>query len=183
MDRATGAIRGMSFSNANLAADPNPLRKERGGSSVSVTVMVAVYLLLAFNLNFFLKIYEIRGWAGSGNTLLFITIFLFVLLVFILFLSLFGYPWLFKPVAILLIILGSVTCYFMNSYGVMIEKTMLQNVIETDVREGLELLGSGFFVWVGLTGLLPAWMLYVLPVRFGSFASELLKKLVVVACE
>lgn len=44
-------------------------------------------------------------------------------------------PFLLKPLAIFLIVISSISAYFMQAYGVIIDKGMLLNVLHTDTRE------------------------------------------------
>ena len=55
-------------------------------------------------------------------------------------LSLFAWPRLFKPVALLLLVSRPPSSYFMLQYGVVIDATMMANVANTDVREVRDLL-------------------------------------------
>ena len=52
----------------------------------------------------------------------------------------FAWPWLIKPVATLCLLSAAVGAYFMLSYGIVIDPSMMTNVLQTDVRETRDLL-------------------------------------------
>lgn len=55
-----------------------------------------------------------------------------------------------------LLITCAATNFMMLKYGVYIDKNMIQNVFETNMREASDLLTPSLLFWVGLTGVLPA---------------------------
>ncbi|MEW9798685.1 phosphoethanolamine transferase [Alteromonas sp. CYL-A6] len=61
---------------------------------------------------------------------------------------------LFVPGIILLTLTSSVASYFISHYGIVIDRSMIQNAMETDSREALELLTPQFFLTV-FFGMLP----------------------------
>lgn len=64
------------------------------------------------------------------------------------------------------------TSYFMDSYGVMIDANMLQNVVETDSSEAVELLNWSFALHILLWGLLPAWLIYNIEIQYATFFKQ-----------
>jgi len=57
----------------------------------------------------------------------------------------------------------------MDSYGVMIDASMLQNVIETDSSEVFELFNFSFVLHMSIWGILPAWILYKIDIQHATF--------------
>ena len=57
----------------------------------------------------------------------------------------------------------------MDSYGVMIDASMLQNVVETDSSEAFELFSFSFALHVLIWGLLPAWVIYKIDIQYAAF--------------
>ena len=80
---------------------------------------------------------ELAGWRGllfSLGLAVWITSALMVLL------SLLAWPRLLKPVAFLLLLATAASSYFMLQYSVVIDATMLANVVNTDAREVSDLM-------------------------------------------
>jgi lipid A ethanolaminephosphotransferase len=74
--------------------------------------------------------------------------------------------WLLKPVLTALLLTTAAGSYFMQSYGIVIDSTMLTNALQTDWHEAADL----FHWWLlltlaGLAGA-PAWWLWRLPLRY-----------------
>ena len=89
-------------------------------------------------------------------------------------------PFVFKPVAVLLLLFTAVTSFFMLNDGVLIDEAMVRNVFETDAGEAGELVTPRAIAFVTLTGLLPALLLVFTRVRYGPLRSELTLRALVV---
>lgn len=70
-----------------------------------------------------------------------------------------------KPVVLLLFFVGSISLYFNQAFGTLIDKDMLQNAIETDPAEALSLLSSGLFFHVMQWMLFPWLLVSIVPVQ------------------
>ena len=64
--------------------------------------------------------------------------------------------WLMKWVVALVFIVNSVALYFMLTYGVEIDRTMVGNILNTDRRETAELLHLSLVPYVLFLGIVPA---------------------------
>jgi lipid A ethanolaminephosphotransferase len=65
-----------------------------------------------------------------------------------------------KPVLIATLILSSFTGYFMDSYNVVINDEMIQNVVHTDAAESADLVTFKMILYVVLLGILPSIWVY-----------------------
>lgn len=70
--------------------------------------------------------------------------------------SVFAIKYILKPFIAALLILSSVTSFYMDQLGVIIDREMIQNVVTTTLMEGKHLVTRSFLIWVGLSGILPA---------------------------
>ena len=98
--------------------------------------------------------------AGFG-----VALFLFIVAV----LSVFAWRWSLKPVLTLFFVSAAAGAYFMLSYGVVIDSTMMVNVMQTDPREAGELLNWRLLAMLVLLGVFPgvvAWRFKVRPLGF-----------------
>jgi lipid A ethanolaminephosphotransferase len=146
-----------------------------------LTVAASAFLVLLYNFSFWKSFVSATGGAQFGNVPLYIGVFLVLVLVFNLFLTLVNFRPLIKPVLIFLFLLTSASSYFMNKYGVVIDASMVQNVVETDVREANELLSWHLIQTVLLLGVLPSVVVWYLPLRFAAPRRDLLIKLGTIA--
>jgi lipid A ethanolaminephosphotransferase len=70
-----------------------------------------------------------------------------------------------KPAIALLLLAAAVGAHFMGSYGVVIDTTMMTNVVQTDPREVRDLLSLRLLASLLLLAGLPLLLLWRLPVR------------------
>ncbi|MEZ5607929.1 MAG: phosphoethanolamine--lipid A transferase [Burkholderiaceae bacterium] len=80
--------------------------------------------------------------------------------------SLLAWRWTLKPVLTLFLLAAAAGAYFMLSYGVVIERTMMVNVLLTDTREARELLSWRMAAALALLGLLPVLLLWRVRIRW-----------------
>lgn len=81
-----------------------------------------------------------------------------------------------RPLFILLLFLSALTAYFMDSYNVIIDHTMLQNAAATSASESRELFSFKLVVYVLLLGVLPATFVYKVKIIQQPLHKELLAK-------
>jgi lipid A ethanolaminephosphotransferase len=75
-------------------------------------------------------------------------------------LSLLAWPRLIKAVLVVLLLSAGALAYFIGSYGIVFDPTMVVNMVQTDVRETRDLLSWKLFASLLLLGALPAlWLL------------------------
>lgn len=74
-------------------------------------------------------------------------------------LSLLAWPRLIKAVLVFLLLAGGALAYFIGTYGIVFDPTMVVNMVQTDVRETRDLLSWRLAVSLLLLGALPAWWL------------------------
>ncbi len=132
----------------------------RGWSPQAAVLLVAGWLATVGNLPLWRAVWalpEHNGWRGlvfSAALAVWIGAALVVLL------SLLAWPRLFKAVAVVLLMVAGASTYFMLQYGVVIDSTMMVNVVNTDPREVRDLLSWTLLFSMLLVGVLPALWLW-----------------------
>lgn len=84
--------------------------------------------------------------------------------------------WTTKTILITMFLISSLTNYFMNSYQVVIDKTMIQNMMQTDLNESMDLLSLKQAFYFIFLGLIPSIFVYRLKIEYTSFKQESLSK-------
>ena len=97
---------------------------------------------------------------GSEHIAFLVAVFVALVVFLNLMFTLLSGRYLFKPVAILVVIAASFASHFMDSYGVLMERNMLLNALQTDIGETYELVNIQMILNVTLLGLLPAGLIY-----------------------
>ncbi len=80
-------------------------------------------------------------------------------------LSFFNWRLLLKPAITVFFLSAASGAYFMMSYGIVIDSTMITNVVQTDTKEALDLMNWRMLISLLLLGILPCWILWKAPVR------------------
>ncbi len=145
--------------------------------TVSLILLTSVWLAGVGNVALWRTLWampEITGWSGAGFLLAF---FGFVAALHAAFLSLFAWRWTFKPVLVFCLVAAALGANFMLTYGVVIDRTMMVNVLQTDVRESKELLSLQLVVILGLMAIIPAIWLWRLELKQRSWWLQLKRNL------
>lgn len=131
-----------------------PSRLRPAVSFLFSNLAVAALLTLAFNQSFMRSILPLGGWSVAWP----LVSLLFLLNLFIC--QLFGIGRLQKAWLIMLITISAISQYFMLQYGVVIDKGMLINAIETDSHEVYALLSAEMLPYFICYLLLPAVLVF-----------------------
>lgn len=92
--------------------------------------------------------------------------------------SLLCWRWTLKPIIAILLVSAALGTYFMTSYGIVIDSTMIVNVLQTDFGESLELLSWKLALFVLFLALLPIVWLSKLTIREFSWVKTTFHNLV-----
>jgi len=89
-------------------------------------------------------------------------------------LSFFNWRGLLKPVLAVFFLSAASGAYFMVSYGIVIDSTMITNVVQTDTKEALDLMNWRMLISLLILGILPCWVLWQTPLKSLSFRKQML---------
>lgn len=118
-------------------------------------LLVAVFLLAVDNISFFrhlIAVYPLTPANGGFLLSLAIGLGAFTFL----FVTLISYGRLLRPVLAVLLIVAAVAAHFMDQYNVVIDHSMISNLVQTDVAEASDLTNLPLLFRVLLLGVLPA---------------------------
>ncbi|MGD8712721.1 MAG: phosphoethanolamine transferase domain-containing protein, partial [Thiohalophilus sp.] len=144
-------------------------------------LVTAVYLAVVGNTTFWGKFGEVLGGNPLQKIGFSISFFILIVMLTVLLLQIFRFKYLTKPVLIFVLIASAFASYFMNNYGIMIDTSMVHNVLETDADETGDLLNTGMFLHVLLFGVLPAIVLYKTEIIYSSPVKQLARNGVIMA--
>ena len=154
---------------------PRPL------STVALTGLVSLWCLVALNAAFWEHVWGLRPPTSIKDVAFLASLALLAFVVINLFLSVLtlARP-LARPLLAIVALLGGLASYFVLAYGVLIDKTMIRNVFETDAVESAELVNFKLIAYVALLGLLPTVLVLRWPLARLSWRRELLQRVGVV---
>ena len=141
-------------------------------SRFTLILVVALFFVCFDNFTFFSKVTGVYpfAWENIGFLISLAVVLLCVITVVLLLVT---NRYTLKPIIIVLLLISSFTNYFMQTYNVIIDETMIQNTLETNMSESLDLLTIKLFAYVFFLGILPSYIVVKMPIRYGTFKQEL----------
>jgi lipid A ethanolaminephosphotransferase len=134
-----------------------PKRPQR--SATILVILASLWLSLAGNLTLWKNLHalpELSGWEGVGFTVAFAWMIACTIAAI---LSLFAWRLTLKPMITLLLIITGFATHYMWMYGIVLNTSMVINVLQTDVREASDQLSWRLLLSVmGLAGLPAIWL-------------------------
>ena len=137
-----------------------------------LVLLFSIFLVAGYNQSLWQGLLDSHSEFSLHNALFLASCAVFLTAIFNIIFSLLAVKSLLKPILITIVICSALTSYFMDSYGVMIDASMLQNVVETDSSEAFELVSFSFVVHLLLWGLLPALVIYKIDIQHSTFLRQ-----------
>ncbi|MBN3859242.1 DUF1705 domain-containing protein [Neisseriaceae bacterium PsAf] len=124
-------------------------------SEIGILILSSIFLAIFQNIAFCNQINQLLSLETSKDWIFLMSIFFFLCVGIFIILSLLCWHYTLKLVLIIFLIVGAFCDYFAYNYNVLIDKSMLINVVNTDVYETKSLLTNKLMIWVFLFGFLP----------------------------
>ncbi|HSR73872.1 MAG TPA: phosphoethanolamine--lipid A transferase, partial [Sulfurovum sp.] len=145
-------------------------------TSAALIIGVSLFIVLFTNVSFFKHVLEVYPFDGTYAPFVIsqgLVLFLFLILLF----SLLSWRYITKPMLIVMLMTAAVSNYFMQTYNIIIDTTMIENTVQTDMNEASDLMSWKLFGYVILLGLLPSYFIYKTPIVYDGIKKELFSKL------
>ena len=139
---------------------PLPEQPATGIRQLWVVLLASFWVATVCNVALWRELTRLPGLELAQLALLDLALGLVIALATAALLSLLAWRWTLKPAITLLLLSAAFGAYFMMTYGVVIDQTMMVNTLQTDVRESRDLLNwrlvatllalagvPGFFLW------------------------------------
>ena len=156
------------------------VKPKRLWSLLELTLALGLWLAVAGNLPFWKAVWALPEHVGWRAALFSLGMAVGIAAALVALLSLVSWPRLFKPLASALLLAAAASSYFMLQYGVVIDSSMMANVVNTDVREARDLLSWSLLVSLLLVAGVPMVWLWRRPVLRRGFWSQAGRNLVAV---
>jgi lipid A ethanolaminephosphotransferase len=134
-------------------------------------LLTAMWLVLVVNTRYWHLL-----WDQVANPWFFGSLVLFTLAIMSLVLSLLTFGRLTRFVLVVLLCVSAAAAYFMDSLGIMIDREMVENILQTDRAEAMELLNARLVFSMLLLGVAPSIVIWKLLPRKQSFGLALKEK-------
>ena len=107
---------------------------------------------------------EYQSW--NGITIIIELIIAQFCIVFLLVIILSFIPIAFKSFCIFFFIANSIACFFINQYNIILDKTMMSNVFNTNFSEANQLFNPKILLYLLLLGIIPSFIVYRIKILF-----------------
>lgn len=146
-------------------------------SPTKFTLICSALFVVFYNTAFFKALHTALPIDSAKSAVFFISVSLLIGAVTALVLSLAVLPKISKPVMAFIFVAAASVSYFMNTYGIVIHQTMIQNTVETDTKEASGLLSGMLALYILILGIVPSLLLFKVKLSFGNFKHEAWSKL------
>jgi len=122
----------------------------------TLNLIVATYLMILCNAGFWKALHGALGPSPDivifGAAVFGLTLFTFAVV---------SLPYLQRPVLAVLILVASAASFYQSRFGILIDRDMVQNIMRTTAAESRQLITGDYLLHLGLTGILPAVLIFV----------------------
>lgn len=149
-------------------------------TQTKLILYISTFLLLFYNYTFFkntLIVYPLN----SENFGFLLSLVFVLLSIFILLLNLVSSKYTIKPIIITILLISSLTNYFMNSYNTVMDTEMIRNMMQTNLDESLDLLTIKQVVYFLFFGVIPSIFIYKIKIIYRPFKNELISRIKIIA--
>lgn len=143
-------------------------------SWLAVSILASLFIVIFDNLLFWRSFYNrlTPDHFAAWGFLVTVGLALFLLLNFAFTLSAFRLT--FKPFLSLILLVSASVSYFADTFGVVVDQSMIHNILETDVAEASELLTWPLLWHLTLYAVIPIALLLLTRVRYAGWKREIL---------
>ncbi|SFU36047.1 lipid A ethanolaminephosphotransferase [Polaromonas sp. YR568] len=163
-----------SRSSASRPVILTTVRQDTGMRPFWLVVIASLWIATVCNVALWRELARLPGLTGGQVAVISIALALVIALATTALLSLLAWRWTLKPAITLFLLSAAFGAYFMMAYGVVIDKTMMVNTLQTDVRETRDLLNWRLLATVLVLAILPMIVLWRQKVRRASAARQVL---------
>lgn len=137
-------------------------------NSIKIThfVLLMSFLnLVFFHFPFYCFVFQNLDYKSLNGIVIIISLIIIMLVVnaFVFYLLFSLSRFVGKPLLITFFIINSVAVYFINTYGVIIDKSMIGNILNTDYEESTSFFSFKLILYVILLGIIPA--IYIIKIK------------------
>jgi len=138
-------------------------KEQRIISPFTLLLSCSVFIVLMANTVFFDKLNALYSWQENLSFIISLSLLLLSLILFVMFVLNILLPT--KVVVFVMLLIAAMVDYYGVVLGVLIDKTMIQNVAETNLAEAQEIINLGLFSRVIFMAILPAALLLFIQVK------------------
>ena len=144
-------------------------------NEIKLIIITAVFLVVFTNYAFFSHALE-KFPVTANNIGFLLSLVILHGAIIVIFLSLTCIRYTTKPLLITILVVSSSAAYFMDSYNVIIDDTMILNILHTNLAETLDLINYKLILYISLLGLLPSYIIYKTEIEYTPFLATVINR-------
>ncbi len=148
-------------------------------TSNKLIILTVVFLMLVANITFFKEVLIVYPLQFSNLGFL-ISLFILSTCLHIILLALFCYKYTIKVILILIVIISALAAYFMDSYRIIIDTSMLANIFQTNINEAIDLFSISQVLYLLFLGILPAIFISKVKIIYTGFFRSVIQRLTLI---
>ena len=150
-------------------------------NSAQFSLAAALFFVIFYNASFFEHVVALVDLSSFRGIIFIANVSLVLWLLTSIVIALVTLPYVVKPVLSVLFVGAAGVAYFMDAYGVVIHRLMIQSTLETDSSETRDLINMSLVLYLVALGVLPSLLLLKVNLRFGTFKVECWRKVKFIA--
>ncbi|HKW84400.1 MAG TPA: phosphoethanolamine transferase domain-containing protein, partial [Burkholderiaceae bacterium] len=121
----------------------------------TLVLVVVAWMIATLNGAWWSAVGAGRDWARPANWLFVIACFAALTLLHFAVIAAFSNRWIVRPLLTLLVLCSAAAAYFMHTFNVILDPTMIENVLKTDANEAADLVNFELIGWILAWSALP----------------------------
>jgi lipid A ethanolaminephosphotransferase len=151
-------------------------------NSVTLTLLLSVYFTSILNFSLFKNLHSILSASSGVDFLFVVSIPVFFVCAFAILFTPFVCKYITKIFFSLLILVSAAVNYTSFHFGLVFNKEMIVNFLETTPAEATSYLNANLILWYSLTGLIPVLFLNLTHIQYRNLSREIIVKFIFVTC-
>lgn len=145
------------------------------------TVCIALFQATVLNFAFYLQVFHYITFTSLYDVLFAASMPVVIFCIIFAFLNALVFPLLVKVMSVVLLLIGAPLTYFMITFNIIINHSMLMNALGTDESEAMSLITPMLFFYVFFLGILPAVVVYLIKIKpAGKMIPHLVRRILAV---
>jgi lipid A ethanolaminephosphotransferase len=126
----------------------------------TLVLIVVAWIMATANIAWWAAVGQGRNWAQPYNLLFFVCCFTALTALHFALIVPFAFRWIVRPLLTILVVASAAAAWYMRAFNVLLDPTMIQNVLRTDTHEVRDLLNWHMVLWVLVCSLLPVALIW-----------------------
>lgn len=141
-------------------------------SNLTFNFIASIVLVLIYNQPLWQQLVRLQEGASWNGLFFIVSFFLFLVAVVNFALNIVSVKYLNKPLIVAIFLSSSLAVYFMNTYGLFVDNSLIQHARQTNLSDTTNIFSSSLLVNFALLGALPSVLVMCTNITYSPFLKE-----------